>query len=763
MVLARQLERRCPRLVDLVSLRASCRNSPRLPSLYRGTTSFHNGSSVHAASIHVSTVSPATNKPNSSGAGSKPRIVFTRPGEHLVLHPKDKDRIQSSLDYYKPKRLRTEKEVFAALRKHGYIPAVDRIDEMLDMNRSPFQTANEFDKITLGLLLKSAKTVDGGIRNPYKIPHLPAGVNPVRTKKGKYPRQLGPTRWFLFPDDTNWENISSYFPLREPPRPWHPTVMMGLKQDYSKEEVARRLEWSKVQNAKKLRNNYHWSPPDPASYPHINSLPPPPPPVIRACNTCHQPRYLMRFWNFYYQRWQHVSSPHRAHDCYGVKTGSAGRLMYAPPRTKIGDVKATKIENKDWIEEETAVKLLFRSGFIPLPTINPELGKIMSQASKCAGDYWSFIAAQDIGRWAVRGGRMNGLVDLTDVRKLDGVEAARKLQHGKFTEKKAAVIQQAQELLESQPIAPKVAAALPQGQLYPFGHPAAEVWLRHERGLHATARMQSISAQRKKKLLKAKIKAKLAEYERVLEEMKMTKAEITLLESGQGEVWINPEFAALEKREQVDFLQQTGEFDPDDPSIRRERPRGPGPFRAYPSIGWLERGNFAAKPAPDLTAEPAELTEPAQYTIWEEGTTHSDNIPGTFKKFENAHELWERQVAMVSTLNEGSFKKLDDTTKYTKRYEALKRRLGEPEDGAFRRGSDWEGRNFPARTQNNAADWSQGLTNDQQEELVSKLKESERWEDTELEELERWEDREEEENEPKEEEENPDKNKITWG
>ncbi|KAK6349404.1 hypothetical protein TWF696_005690 [Orbilia brochopaga] len=695
MSLTRQFERRCHRLTGFIGLRAASRNSPLWSSYYRRTTF---SPSLLSAHVHIQTTSPATNQSKTADAGPRPKIIFTRPGQHLVLGPKDKDRIQSSLDYNKPKRLRTEKEVFAALRENGYTPAVDRIDEMLDMNRSPFQTVDEFDKITLGLLLKSAKTVDGGIRNPYKIPHLPAGVNPVRTRKGLYPKQCGPPRWFLFPDSTNHTHITTFFPLREPPRPWHPTVMMGLKQDYSKEEVARRLEWSKVQNAKKLRNNYGWAPPDPATYPHLQTLPPPPPPVIRACNTCHQPRYLMRFWNFYYQRWQHVSSPHRALDCFSTKNGSCGRLMYAPPGTKIGGIKATKIENKDWIEEETAIKLLFRSGFIPLPTINAELGKIMIQASKCASDYWGWIHANDIQQWALRGGRMNGLVDLTNVRKLEDVDAARKRQQKEFIEKHAKIIDQARELLEREPVSPEIAVTIPDGQLYPIGHAAANLWFRYERSVHQSRKHKDRNLEKQRKLLRQKIKGKLAKYESILEEMKVTKAEIAMLESGQGEVWINPEFAALEKSEQVQLLQRSGEFDPSDPTLREDRPAGAGPFKVYP------RRLVSGEEEESMIANASPHSSPL-YKTWETKPRRSDT---GFRKFDEPDALWERQVALGLASPRSAFKKLDDTSVYTKRYNEMKRRLDVDEDtaesnGAFGRGYNWDSRHSSVDSESHTA------------------------------------------------------------
>ncbi|KAF3925878.1 hypothetical protein ABW20_dc0104301 [Dactylellina cionopaga] len=457
-------------------------------------------------------------------------------------------------------RLRTENDVLRALRDNGYVPAVDRVDEMLDMNRSPFQTIDEFDKITLGLLMKSARTVDGGIRNPYRIPHLVAGQNPVRAHNGKYPRYLPPTRFFLFPDDTNWQTISHYFPLREPPRPWHPVVMMGLKQDYSKEEVARRLEWSKVQNAKRFRNGYHWPPPDPTTYEFLETLPPPPPPVIRACNTCHKPRYLMRFWNFYFQRWQHVTSPHRPYDCGGHQRGTCGRLMYAPKGTKINGTKSSQVENKEWIDEETAIKLLFRSAFIPLPAVNADLGIFLAKASINAGDFWDWTSSRDVERWALRGGRSNGLVNLVNVKKMEGVEAARAQQQEQFMTHHAALLEAVRELLKEHPITPKAAAKIPPGQFYPENHPAVSLWREYETSLLRTNMEDRKEKGKNLRTLKNQIQSKLALYDKALEEMKVTKAEILLLERGQGEVWADPNFISLPSEERVEILEGLGEL-----------------------------------------------------------------------------------------------------------------------------------------------------------------------------------------------------------
>ncbi|KAF3933248.1 hypothetical protein ABW19_dt0205746 [Dactylella cylindrospora] len=504
----------------------------------------------------------------------------------LSLSPNDKERIKEMFSVKKPRSLRTEKEYNEALLNHGYVPAIYRIDEMLDMDRSPYQAPDIFDKITLGLLLKTSRTIDGGIRNPYRIPDYPAGQNPVRTKNRKFPNYMSPARYFLFPDETNWSSISGYFPLSEPPRPWHPIVMSGMKQEYSKEEVARRLEWSMVRNAKCMRNGYHWAAPDPATYQILQKLPPPPPPVIRGCNTCHKPRYLMRFWNFYYQKWQHVTSPHRPDDCGGHARGSCGRIMYAPPKTKIGNTRASQIEDKDWIDEETAIQLLFRSGFIALPKINPELGKVMSQAGRNSLENYDWIKGSDALRWGMRGGRANGLVDLTNVRRMEDVEEAREEQREKFMKENEDVLQRAQRILQETPITPTQQATIPDGYLYPEDHEVTKYWKSVDWHRFAATRHEARDKKMEKLALKRELKAKLKEYEEVLEEMKVTKARILLLERGEGEVWADPDHSGMTKREKMEeFLARKTPEERKGFIEQQPNPDSPGP---------ASRPNFSA-------------------------------------------------------------------------------------------------------------------------------------------------------------------------
>ncbi|KAK6535702.1 hypothetical protein TWF694_002152 [Orbilia ellipsospora] len=482
----------------------------------------------------------------------------------LVLTNEDKAFIKSKFTRTIPRRLRSENDILQALRDHGYVPAIDRVEEMLDTTRSPLQSIDEFDKITLGLLMRMAKTVDGGIRNPYKIPNLNTGQNPVKMRNKKMAKPTQVNKWFLFPDDTNWTYISKHFPLLEPPRPWHPIIMHGLKQDYSKEEVARRLEWSMVQNAKRFRNGYHYPPPDAAKYEILTNLPLPPPPVIRTCNVCKKPRYLLRFWNFYYQRWQHVNSPHRPGDCDGHKRGTSGRLMYAPPGTKIGNQKASQVEDKEWIDEETAVKILFRSNFIILPTVNPEIGKIFAKASMCSPETWPWTRAGEGERWALRGGRMNGLVDLSDVKKLSKLEEAREKQTEAFMTEHKALLNKIAELLQTHPITAEEAAALPSGQLYPAGHPAVALWSRWEQKLYKTKLAETAETTRKRQTLRQTLDNKVVEYDAVLDELKRTEAELLMLESGQGESWVDPAFIKLKPWERRELLEKEGDINEED-------------------------------------------------------------------------------------------------------------------------------------------------------------------------------------------------------
>ncbi|KAK6521905.1 hypothetical protein TWF506_002106 [Arthrobotrys conoides] len=463
----------------------------------------------------------------------------------LQLAPGDRDYINKFYDPSKPKRLRTQQDFLKALRNHGYVPAIDRVDEMLDPNRSPFQSKDEFDKLTLGLLLSSAKSANGEIRNPYRIPGWSAGQNPVVTREHETAAFLPPQLYFLFPDDTNWATISKLFPLPEPPRPWHPVKMIGMKQDYTREEVARRLEWSQVQNAKKIRNGYNWPAPDPASYKAMTELPPPPPPVIRACNNCQKPRYLMRFWNFFIQRWQHVAAPHRPIDCAAHKSGGGGRLMYAPKGTKIGSQNPSKVEDKEWIEEETAVRLLFRCGFVALPTINPLNGENLALAAVNKGDNWPWTRDLDVNRWALRGGRKNGLVDLSKVKTMDQFEAARKEQQQQFLDENADFLEEIREVLKEHPITPESLAEIPPGQFYPRGHPAVDMWQKFEMEKVRAHRAENKAKMGLKTANRKALRKKLMMVDKVLAEMKKTKAEILLIESGLGESWVDPIWANL--------------------------------------------------------------------------------------------------------------------------------------------------------------------------------------------------------------------------
>ncbi|KAK6350395.1 hypothetical protein TWF718_003587 [Orbilia javanica] len=465
--------------------------------------------------------------------------------KNLQLQPEDREYIRNQYNPMKPKRLRTEEDFLKALRANGYVPAIDRVDEMLDMNRSPFQSKDHFDKVTLALLLSSAKSANGEIRNPYRIPGLSAGQNPVRTRTDDPAVPLPAHYFFLFPDDTNWHTISKNFPLPEPPRPWHPIKMTGLKQDYTREEVARRLEWSQVQNAKMLRNGYNWAAPDPASYKYLAELPPPPPPVIRECNTCKKPRFLMRFWNFFTQRWQHVSAPHRPLDCQTHQKGGGGRLMYAPKGTKIGGLSPSKVEDKGWIEEETVLRLLFRSGFIALPSINPLLGETLARAAMNGGDSWPWIRRNDITRWALRGGRKNGLIDLSKVTRMDQVEKAREKQQQQFLEEHSEFLDRVKETLKTHPITPEELANIPPGQFYPYTHPAVDVWRKFEMGKVEALRTEKEAAKKLKAASRKALQQKLVHVDHILEEMKKTKAEILLIERGQGETWVNPQWAKL--------------------------------------------------------------------------------------------------------------------------------------------------------------------------------------------------------------------------
>ncbi|KAK6362364.1 hypothetical protein TWF730_006056 [Orbilia blumenaviensis] len=595
-----------------------------LPRRLKGCTHLFSFLSVLASSRnsihHVLRSSPHPPRRNVSSTRSiRPGSYATaKPYKRLQLQPEDRDYINKRFDQSKPTRLRTQDDYLNALRAHGYVPAVDRVDEMLDMNRSPYQSKDEFDKLTLALLLRSAKSANGEIRNPYKIPTLSAGQNPVRTRTGDFPKYRPVNNFFLFPDDMNWGAISQTFPLQEPPRPWHPVTMIGLKQDYTREEVARRLEWSQVQNAKKLRNGYAWPAPDPATYKYMERLPQPPPPVIRECNTCKKPRYLLRFWNFYTQQWQHVSSPHRPVDCNGHQKGGGGRLMFAPKGTKIGGLAPSKVENKEWIEEETAVKLLFRSGFIALPSVNPVIGEYLAYAAINKGDRLRATSIEDATRWALRGGRKNGLVDLSKVSRMDQVEKARKEQQKQFLEEHKEFLVELRDILKEHPITPESAALIPPGQFYPSGHPAVIAWRDYEFGKVKTYREELDVVDKQKAALKRQLKKKLQEVDVLLEQMKVTKAEILLLERGQGETWANPGFASLRTRERANMIQARGESDRviiERSRWERERPdisSHEHPFeREYPYSRWDQVDGL--KDASHLTSLDTHIPAPTKW------------------------------------------------------------------------------------------------------------------------------------------------------
>ncbi|KAF3914100.1 hypothetical protein AA313_de0205215 [Arthrobotrys entomopaga] len=581
----------------------------------------------------------------------------------LVLSAEDKAFIKSKFTRSIPKRLRSENDVLDALREHGYVPAIDRVDEMLDQTRSPHQTIDEFDKITLGLLMRTAKTVDGGIRNPYKIPGTNTGQNPILMKNRKLSRPSQIYKWFLFPDDTNWTYIYKYFPLPEPPRPWHPIVMQGFKQEYSKEEVARRLEWSMVQNAKKLRNGYHYPPPDPAKYEVIRTLPSPPPPVIRTCNVCKKPRYLLRFWNFYYQRWQHVSSPHRPGDCDGHKRGTSGRLMYAPPKTKIGSKKASQVEDKEWIDEETAVKILFRSNLLNLPSVNPEIGKIFAKASRCPPEPWPWAPNGEGDRWAMRGGRMNGLVDLSNVKESSELEKERTLQTERFKTEHNALFRRIEELMEAHPITAEQAVALPPGQMYPADHPVVELWKRWESQLYRRQVDESVNVKKKKQALQKALDAKIIEYDATLEQLKKTEAELLMMESGQGESWVDPSFIKLHPRDRIELLEKGGDIVEETdwyPSERpRQRPENATPiYSKMPQEEYLLR--YKLERGSELTDEQRERLErrlhvfsesPSSDESRELNRTTQDERP-LETQHESAFSKWDSSDALINRLKE---------------------------------------------------------------------------------------------------------------
>ncbi|KAK6535065.1 hypothetical protein TWF281_006363 [Arthrobotrys megalospora] len=573
-----------------------------LPRRLQGCTHLFSFLSVLASSrnrIRPHSVRPVFSFRDRIGSSRASSSMFNskKPYKKLQLQPKDRAYIEQQYDPSKPKRLRTEADFLQALRAHGYVPAVDRVDEMLDMNRSPFQSKEEFDKLTLGLLLRSARSANGDIRNPYKIPGFSAGQNPVRTKNGEFPTLRPPHFYFLFPDDTNWSILNKVFPLQEPPRPWHPVSMIGLKQDYTREEVARRLEWSQVQNAKRLRNGYGWPAPDPATYKYLDRLPPPPPPVMRDCNTCKKPRYLLRFWNFYFQRWQHVSSPHRPGDCTAHRKGGGGRLMYAPKGTKIGGLNPSAVENKEWIEEETAVKLLFRSALIQLPTVNPVLGQILGEASINNGKIWKWTDIDDVHRWALRGGRQNGLVNLTKVTRMTQVETARKEQQLQFLEDHKELLNEIREILKEDPITPEDLEKIPLGQFYPQGHPAVGAWRSYEFAKVKEQRYRIRRDARADAELQKKIKAKLREVDQVLEEMKVTKAEILMLERGQGETWGDREFSSLRTRDRAEKIQSGFNLDrmiieAETPGRQARDPDAPAPYSRWDAPSYSRWDRF---------------------------------------------------------------------------------------------------------------------------------------------------------------------------
>ncbi|KAK6506604.1 hypothetical protein TWF481_005062 [Arthrobotrys musiformis] len=541
MALPRRLQR-CTHLFSFLSVLASSRNGTRSHSI---RPVFHLGNRGFSSTASLSAM-----RNISHGASAKAY-------KKLQLQPKDRETINEYYDKSKPKALRTEEDFLKALRQHGYVPAIDRVDEMLDSGRSPFQSKDQFDKITLGLLLRSAKSANGNIRNPYRVPGRSAGQNPVVTNKGTFAKPAPVSHYLLFPDDTNWTFLSEHFPLREPPRPWHPVAMVGLQQDYTREEVARRLEWSQVQNAKKIRNGYGWPSPDPNSYKYLGELPPPPPPVIRECNLCKRPRYLMRFWNFFVQRWQHVAAPHRPSDCGGHSRGMTGRLMYAPKGTKIGGLLPSKVEDKEWIEEETAVRLLFRCGFIELPTVNKVIGNMFAEAAINDAKLWPWARAGDVKRWALRGGRKNGLLDLSAVQRTAQIEDARKEQQSQFLEENREFLEKVREILKEHPIKAEDLAKIPLGQFYPKNHQAVDAWQQYELEKFEAHRSKTRSAAAKKSGHQKLLKKKLEEIDEALKQVEQTKAEIVMIEGGLGESWISPGWSRLATHTRAEQIMAT--------------------------------------------------------------------------------------------------------------------------------------------------------------------------------------------------------------
>lgn len=600
MALPRRLQG-CTHFFSFLSVLASSRNSIHPHSMR---------SIPRLGNRNLSSTTPPRQAKVSHGASAKAY-------KKLQLQPEDRAYIRKQYDETKPKRLRTQDDFLKALRAHGYVPAIDRVEEMLDVNRSPYQSKDEFDKITLGLLLSSARSANGEIRNPYKIPNCSAGQNPVRTHESNFAKPMPAHLYFLFPDDTNWHTISKYFPLPEPPRPWHPITMVGLKQDYTREEVARRLEWSLVQNAKKLRNGYNWPAPDPASYKYMEELPPPPPPVIRECNTCKKPRYLMRFWNFFVQRWQHVSAPHRPIDCSTHKKGGVGRLMYAPKGTKVGGLSPSKVEDKEWIEEEVAVKLLFRSGFIALPTVNPVLGETLARAAMNGGDDWPWIRAADVKRWAVRGGRRNGLVDLSTVTRMSKVEEARKTQQQQFLEEHAEFLDEIRETLKKYPITPEKLANIPPGQFYPPDHAAVDLWRRFEMKKVNVLRVETKAASKAKSENRKALQRKLDQVDRVLEEMKKTKAEILMIERGQGETWVNPDWVRLKTSDRAELVASGENLDH---VIVSNKGHVPSPI--------YNRWDDKRKDEMHILETPKKLTAPSRWLDRAPGSAIAENADG---------------------------------------------------------------------------------------------------------------------------------------
>ncbi|EPS35273.1 hypothetical protein H072_11425 [Dactylellina haptotyla CBS 200.50] len=624
-------------------LRSRCHPSAIVPRRYHASRS----KAERTGQSHPPEPSEAV-KDSKSSDGFPPGLHVRRPFKKLVLDPEDRIFIRGKLNTSVPKSLRTETDVLNALRRRGYVPAVDRVEEMIDMNRSPYQKSDEFDKITLGLLLKTSKTVDGGIRNPYRVPGNPAGQNPVKVKTGLTVKMSAVHKLFLFPDDTNAGFLRKIFPLPEPPRPWHPIVMTGMKQTYNKEEVARRLEWSMVQNAKKLRNGIRWVAPDPEDYPVLKELPPPPPPVIRACNVCKKPRYLLRFWNFYYQMWQHVSSPHRPGDCDGHKRGSSGRLMFAPKGMMINGVKASLVENKEWIEEETAVKLLFRSGFIELPTVNQQLGKAFVVASRGTPEFWSWSTNGDKQVWALRGGRTNGLVDLSKVKNMSDIDAAQERQQKQFMIDNKEILEKTSALLAKNPITRSDAEKIPPGHFYPKHHPAVKLWMDHYIKASEKEHDERRLVGGKEGKARQKLKEKLVEYDQLLEDIKLTRAQILMMERGEGETWSQPEFLALPKAQKIQYLEKTGELEGniekdvyDIQSIDR------GPYNRYnQSIHndryLVERG-LVDPNSDDLP--PSQLYPKVDWDRFSEEFKRAKRVeqqPPKFRKFEDVEDLLQR-------------------------------------------------------------------------------------------------------------------------